>query len=508
MKESTTRNEILAYFISLLVLLVGLEKAEAAPLPLSVPSVYPTIQSAIDASVDGDEIVVAPGTYNEAIDFSGKAIRLHSSGGPAITTIDANDATEVDSSAVTCINSEGPDTILEGFTITGGNKPHGGGMFNSSSNPTVINCTFSGNEAYLGGGMYNSYSNPTVTNCTFRGNTAGNYGGGMYNSYSSPNVSNCIFSANTAQNNDGGGMYNISSSSPNVTNCTFSGNIAKFSGGGMYNGYSSNPNVTNCTFSGNKATFSGGGMYNISSSPTITNCAFRTNTSGSNGGGMYNLSSSNPNVTNCTFSGNKATSSGGGMYNLASSPTVTNCILWDNSPGEYLGSATINYSDVQGGYTGIGNINIDPLFADADNGDFHLLQNSPCIDTGNNDAVPSGVTTDLDGNPRISGDYVDMGAYERTDELTDPFQLVLLLIQDVVAVHIQQGIANSLDAKLNAVTKALEDINENNDAAAVNALEAFINSVEAQSGNKIAEEDAAHLIDSAQSIINILVNGI
>ncbi|MCZ6652628.1 MAG: right-handed parallel beta-helix repeat-containing protein [Planctomycetota bacterium] len=372
------------------------------------------IQDCIDAAMDGDECVVAPGTYFENINFLGKAITLHSSEGAEVTTIDADGSDTV----VTCNSAEGVDSVLEGFTITGGIADLGGGMANNNSNPTVINCTFSGNAAvYAGGGMHNQSSSPIVTDCTFDGNTA-NAGGGMYNFDGNPTVTNCTFSGNTA--NLGGGMEN-NGSSPTVTNCSFSRNSASGFGGGMTNGGSS-PTVTNCTFSGNTAN-SGGGMDNFDSSPT---------------------------VTNCTFSGNTA-NAGGGMINVVnSSPSVTNCILWGDSPDEiitFVGStATVSFSDVQGGLPagtidGGGNINAAPLFVDAgfwnDNGtpenpfddiwvegDYHLLPGSPCIDAADNTAVPEGIVTDLDGNPRFVDDpntddtgfgdppIVDMGAYE------------------------------------------------------------------------------------------------
>ena len=78
----------------------------------------------------------------------------------------------------------------------------------------------------------------------------------------------------------------------------------------------------------------------------------------------------------------------------------------------------VTYSDVQGGWPGDGNIDANPLFADAESGDLHLQAGSPCIDAGSNNAVPIVVATDLDANPRIvDGDAddvatVDMGAYE------------------------------------------------------------------------------------------------
>lgn len=117
-----------------------------------------SIQTAIDDANDGDEIEVAPGKYNEAINFGGKVVRLYSSGGREVTTINGTGHYHV----VQCVNGENANTILEGFTINGGKA-------NGASYPD--NC---------GGGMYNSGSSPTVKNCTFIDNS-GNWGGGMYN---------------------------------------------------------------------------------------------------------------------------------------------------------------------------------------------------------------------------------------------------------------------------------------------------------------------------------------
>ncbi|MCH7798723.1 MAG: hypothetical protein IID28_09820 [Planctomycetes bacterium] len=376
---------------------------------INVPAQQPTIQAGIIAANPGDEVVVAPGTYFEAINFVGKAITVRSTDptDPAVvaaTIINGGGSGTV----VTCTSGEGSDTALSGLVITGGNAVDGGGgMLNAGSSPTVTNCSFIGNTG-AGGGMYNTdNSSPTVTNCTFSGNTATGFGGGMLSE---------------------------GSSSPTVINCTFSGNTAP-GGGGMANTNSS-PTVTNCAFTGNTAG-NGGGMANDGASPTVTNCSFIENTASSNGGGMANLSS-NPTVTNCTFSGNSAVR-GGGMANLSSNPTVTNCILWGDSPEEIVASGTpiVTYSDVQGGWPGTGNIDADPLFVDPDNGDFRLSPGSPCIDAGNNWGLPQDTTDldgdgdtreltpwDLDGNPRFNADpadfdpgcgvpvVVDMGAYE------------------------------------------------------------------------------------------------
>ncbi len=324
----------------------------------NVPGDFGTIQAAIaDAgTVNGDEIVVQPGTYFEAINFLGKAITLHSaSGDPNDTIIDGKGAFHV----VQCVNSEGPNTVLEGFTITGGeaagaSSPDdvGAGMYNYKSSPTVTNCIFTDNHAKMsgggpegdGGGMYNDLSDPNVTDCTFELNTVEGDGGGMYNVNSNPMVTNCTFSGNSANlgggGGSGGGMHNTSSS-PTMTACTFIGNSAS-SGGGMYN-VSSSPTVTGCTFSGNTVANSGGGMSNyFGSLPTVTNCTFSDNLATYSGGGIFNWLAF-PRVTQCKFINNRAVN-GGGMGNEgASAPIVTNCIFSRNLALDGAGGGMNNY---------------------------------------------------------------------------------------------------------------------------------------------------------------------
>jgi len=165
-------------------------------------------------------------------------------------------------------------------------------------------------------------------------------------------------------------------------------------------------------------------------------------------------------------------SRGGGIYCINSSPTITNNIIAGNS------------TDVQGGWTGEGNINANPLFADTDG---RLSPGSPCIDAGDNSAVTS--WTDLDGNPRIVNDIVDMGAFEANP--------IVMLVTMVIDLELPKGISSSLLAKLDAAQKA-------NDSVAINLLQAFISAVEAQSGKQILETDADTLIAAAEAIIAML----
>ncbi len=461
--------------LSLCVLLLAMVST-AAGTTLYVPSgAYPTIQAAIEEAVsDEDQIEVEAGTYTEAINFNGKAVRLYSADGRDATTIDA---TGLGSSVVTCNSGEGADTMLEGFTITGGGSGTGGVPIN-------------------GGGMYNLSSSPTVKNCIFSSNTCTGRGGGMCNyGGSNPTVTKCNFSGNKAHH--GGGMHN-SSSSPTVTNCNFIGNTG-YTGGGMSNEFGSNSIVTNCTFISNTSGGRGAGMMNFyNSSPTVTNCNFSKNWTVYAGGGMSNEFSSNSIVTNCTFISNEA-GYGGGMSNQDSNPTVTNCILWGDTPDEiYYPNITVTYSDVQGGWTGTGNIDLDPLFSDADG---RLLADSPCIDAGNDAAVPSGVTTDLDGNPRIQGECVDMGAFE---VLADPEMmlagLALFIMDEVDAGNIDAEMEVSLLAKVDAAIAALDRDNPNDAKVAMNDLKALVNQVEAQTDKKITLETAAEIIQRANAI--------
>jgi hypothetical protein len=342
-------------------------------------------------------------------------------------------------------NRTDPNTIIDGFTITAGNAhsfhPAGGGMLNYESSLTVTNCTFSGNSALLdGGGMANHQSSsPTVTNCTFTGNAAHGRGGGMYNVYGSSTVTGCTFSDNRAF--DGGGMYNFDSSTT-VTGCIFSNNLAAYCGG-MYNFLSHDLVVTNCTFSGNWAVL-GGGMVNGFSSPTVTNCTFSGN-SAHYGGGMHNWESSSPTVSNCIFWDNTASSGGNEIHNATTSAPSTPVISYSDIASCLPGGSWDPCLGIDGG----SNIDEDPCFADPGywanpfgtpsdtsddlwvDGDYRVMPNSPCIDSGDNNSVPPDtddldgdgntiepIPLDLDGNPRIvDGNYdgnsvVDMGAYE------------------------------------------------------------------------------------------------
>ena len=293
-------------------------------------------------------------------------------------------------------------STISHLTLTNGSASYGGGMYCSyNSSPSLVDVTITGNSASYGGGISCWYSSPSLENVTITDNSA-SFGGGMYCSYnSSPSLENVTISNNSASDN-GGGIYCRSSSSPSLVNVSVSNNSA-VEGGGMYCSYNSSPSLENVTISNNSASVGGGIL-----------CA-----------------GSNPSLVDVTITGNSASFGGGILCADYSSPSLVNCILWNDAPQEvyFYGSYSPNsiivaYSDIQGGEAGIvtndngtvywedGNIDLDPLFTDTENGDYTLQENSPCIDTGTAFFVWESDTLVNMTEEEYYGTAPDMGAFE------------------------------------------------------------------------------------------------
>ena len=405
-------------------------KRDCACRIIFVPDEYGTIQDAINVAGDGDEVVVAAGTYPEAIDFQGKAITVVAPEGPERTTIDASG---LGVSAVKCVNGETRSSVLDGFTITGGNAIRGGGLMIIASSPEVRNCRFVQNAATdLGGALYCIDSQPVVRSCEFISNTSQNRGGAVYDIRSAPIIEDCMFVENFSYN-VGGAIYS-GDGSPSIDECNFLHNAAENIGGAIYCDLS-DAVISNSLFEANEAsngsairiqycnptlawlTFKnqtrGHVVYSFHGDPVIGSCAFIQNP----GGYAFYGVDSNPTMANCSIIGNLRTvGNNGGLLKMA------NSIAWFNefpSPGLSMDaeSAQISYCNIEGGWTGAGNIDLDPLFFDWPNGDIRLRSASPSIDSGD-DAAVKGIF-DINGNDRLidhpcvkTASVVDMGAVE------------------------------------------------------------------------------------------------
>lgn len=399
-----------AFFLGAILVLASNTMAEVR----NVPGEYATIQECIDAAEDGDQCVVASGTYNEVIDFIGKAITLRSNDGAEVTTIDG---TGLNDTVVKCVSGETANTVFEGFTVTGGTGfviggiTFGGGMYIGSGGPTVTGCVFASNSADGGGGMYNSTSVTTsVSNCTFIGNTATVRGGGMYNDiFSSPTVSDCSFTENRAVE-DGGGMRNYESDAT-VRDCIFARNSA-VSGGGMANRFGSST-IESCTFRNNSSEFSGGGMASIGSNMTVRDCRFTGNECGITrgevdfgvGGGLYYAGRRVSHFTACVFNSNTARVSGGGVANFGGSPFFTRCEFGGNRAVN--GGAMYNYDNTAPRLTSCtfkGNVAAGIGPGGAGGGLYNDYLSDPelvnCTVTGNRARIGGGMLT-YDGRPRV-----------------------------------------------------------------------------------------------------------
>jgi hypothetical protein len=424
-----------------------------------------SIQSAIMDAADGDEIIVAAGTYFETVNLVGKAVTLRSSAGPQDTVIDAqgNGTVVIGAGAA----------VLDGFTITGGWADNGGGMLNSSGSPTVVDCRFVNNSAVLGGALYGDAGTATLVDCCFITNVATS-GGALRFDGGEVVIEGCTFIGNFADFN-GGAILGLHAAVA-LTDCILSGNEADV--GGAIDAIAGTLRLVGCRLVGNQATAGGGAIFDGENLEfEIVDCDVSDN-SAVEGGGIY-VSTFGSEIVNCTVASNQGY---GVRANVgASGLTAANCVLWDNLPGAIDGavpSSTVTYSDVEGGWTGPGsnNIDADPQFAVDVTGtwtsdpvydpatdrtvlidasanfapdglvgrsivpnsglpsirtvvlantantitligelwsvivnpgdtyqvrDNQLSADSPCIDAADNTAVPPDVTTDLNGNPRF-----------------------------------------------------------------------------------------------------------
>lgn len=267
----------------------------------------------------------------------------------------------------------------------------GGAVYAEGSSKILFSsCMFSNNYAANDGGAVCllSGSNPNIENCTFKNNMCGFFGGALY----------------------------IDASNPKIRNCIMSNGYSSIFGAGMCLWNSSAPRIENCRIINNTAGAVCGIYATANSSPVIINCLFSGNISNLGNGGAMGFSVANATVINCTLVNNLVAQGGAGIWIYNSTAVIQNCIIWNNIPDAVSATGstvTVNYSDITGGMTGIGNFSLNPLFVNSGDDPFAIQESSPCRNTGTPDTTGLGLPLiDLAGQPRISENRVDVGAYE------------------------------------------------------------------------------------------------
>ena len=319
---------------------------------INVPADYPTIQEAIDASSDGDEIVVAPGTYTSThpahvVDLKGKAIDLRSSGGPNVTFIDGQSSKR----GIACFREETNQTSITGFTVkngfganydyTQGEVPvsccSGGGMVCFQSSPVVSNCVFAHNNSESGGGIFCAInSSPIFSECVITNNNATVNGGGIKTIRSSPEFNDCVINENFVtpyQYGGGSAFYCEDESTLLLYNCVLSNNVT--GGYATVNCVQSDLMATNCILDSNYSGQSASAIRLWNSANTeLTGCVINNQQRPENGGtlpavGLVCSGSTFALIDRCIFSNNL---NGGLSSQISSEPTLSNTIFCNSGP--------------------------------------------------------------------------------------------------------------------------------------------------------------------------------
>jgi predicted outer membrane repeat protein len=369
---------------------------------------FTSLQSALEASENGDQIWVAAGTYIPSKDDAGNAT-------PA-------------------------NPRKKAFILKNGVKLYGGfsgietstGERNWRSNQTILSGDINGNDlpnlANMSDNCYHVVGvdrpdSPTVLDgVTVKG---GNSDNGIFED---------VFLGQQFGFLYGGGIFTVNGSNFTLSNSIVSGNVAYHGGGLLARGTS--PSVINCVFTGNKANRAGGAIFfeNSSAESIINNTVIENNTATEFGGAIFNRNTTAL-LTNNTIVNNRAQTNGSAIYNEnPSSSIIQNTIVWGNTGGVTIfnqtgAAASVHYSLIQGGFAGTANVDQDPLFvasADPNGPDdiwmttddgFSLLTGSPASEAGSNAAIVAGTTTDITGDARIIGAKVNIGAYERVKQV-------------------------------------------------------------------------------------------
>ncbi len=391
----------------------------AAATVIHVPADQPTIQAAINAAVNGDTVLVAPGTYNENINFFGKAVVVKGSGASKLTTIDGGKVAPV----VTFSSGETLNSVLNGFTLQNGTSTFtsqysGGGIFIGGASPTIKNNIIQNNTACsAGAGIAVYFGSPLIQGNIIRNNSQSGCSGGDGGGIEVDGASSAQIIGNTIQNNSwgsfGGGISLFAAGSALIKNNLIIGNVSGVYGAAiaMVNNVSGTVIVQNL-ITGNSSPDDAGIYWSNPPAAlvnnTITDGPAATGSSTSivvaNG-----LDSSIVIANNVIVATNVAANAFYCVFGNIQNPLN----FYNNDIFSSKGAA---YGGICTDQTGTnGNISTSPEFVGVSN--FRLKGGSPAIDAGSNTA-PNLPSTDISGNPRITNGnggptaIVDMGAYE------------------------------------------------------------------------------------------------
>lgn len=380
-----------------------------------------SIQTAIQAAVNGDRVLVEPGIYHETIDFLGKAIEVLGVAGPQGTILDGGgQPVEV----VRFQTAETATSILRGVTVRHGRT---GLWMPSGAKPTIRNCvieshaTFGSTASSAGDGVFGG--GPLLVECVIRNNEgSGIHGaahavrctisGNLQSGVRFPgSLVECRIVGNTGEL---GGGISASFGLLMMTDCYVANNVAEL-GGGIGGGGVETIYVSNCTIVDNQATVSGGGLWLDGSTfadpwafadVKVWNCVIAGNSAPIAGGLRLRAFSPNSDdvvhLTRCTIAENVPD----GAHLAAESVNVSHCIYWQQlQPLVVADPLAVSYTNGSP-IAGLGNFNGHPLFVSPVDRDYHLRHGSSSIDAGQ-----PGFGDDFEGDLEQGG-LADVGADE------------------------------------------------------------------------------------------------